>query len=81
MTTRITELVNAVLREETDCWGLSEQELLGLIDLGDSEGGSSGRHWVLDPIDGTRGFVGLRQYAVCLGLLQDGKVRSPQAQV
>ena len=34
-----------------------------------------GRHWVLDPIDGTRGFVGLRQYAVCLGLLDQGKVR------
>jgi 3'-phosphoadenosine 5'-phosphosulfate (PAPS) 3'-phosphatase len=25
---------------------------------------------VLDPIDGTRGFVGMRQYAVCLGMLQ-----------
>jgi 3'-phosphoadenosine 5'-phosphosulfate (PAPS) 3'-phosphatase len=29
---------------------------------------------VLDPIDGTRGFVGQRQYAVCLGMLQDGDV-------
>lgn len=33
-----------------------------------------GMHWVLDPIDGTRGFVGLRQYAVCLGLLDQGQV-------
>lgn len=33
-----------------------------------------GRHWVLDPIDGTRGFVGMRQYAVCLGLLDKGQV-------
>ena len=33
-----------------------------------------GRHWVLDPIDGTRGFVGLRQYAICLGLLDQGQV-------
>ena len=80
MATRITELVNTILREETDCWGLSEQELLGLIDLGDSMGGASGRHWVLDPIDGTRGFVGLRQYAVCLGLLVDGKVRTKLCQ-
>ena len=32
-----------------------------------------GRHWVLDPIDGTRGFVGMRQYAVCLGLLDAGQ--------
>ncbi len=39
-------------------------------DLGGSQGGSQGRHWVLDPIDGTRGFVGMRQYSVCLGMLQ-----------
>ena len=32
------------------------------------------RHWVLDPIDGTRGFVGQRQYAVCLGMLDQGQV-------
>ena len=39
-----------------------------------------GRHWVLDPIDGTRGFVGMRQYAVCLGLLDQGQVATlPQA--
>lgn len=43
-------------------------------DLGASPGGATGRHWVLDPIDGTRGFVGMRQYAVCLGMLQDGDV-------
>jgi 3'-phosphoadenosine 5'-phosphosulfate (PAPS) 3'-phosphatase len=39
-------------------------------ELGGSQGGAEGRHWVLDPIDGTRGFVGMRQYAVCLGMLQ-----------
>lgn len=44
-------------------------------DLGGSAGGPEGRHWVLDPIDGTRGFVTMRQYSVCLGLLQDGEVR------
>jgi Inositol monophosphatase family len=49
-------------------------QVLDLIDQGGSEGGAAGRHWVLDPIDGTRGFVGLRQYAICLGMLQDGKV-------
>ena len=43
-------------------------------DLGASPGGPSGRHRVLDPNDGTRGFVGMRQYAVCLGMLQDGEV-------
>ena len=37
--------------------------------------GMQGRHWVLDPIDGTRGFVGMRQYAVCLGLLDAAQAR------
>ncbi len=53
--------------------------MLELIDTGGSEGGPGGRHWVLDPIDGTRGFVGLRQYAICLGMLQDGEVRASSA--
>lgn len=58
---------------------LSPGQVADLIDSGDSAGGGTGRHWVLDPIDGTRGFVGMRQYAVCLGLLQDGQVRRHQA--
>lgn len=31
--------------------------MLKAIDSGKSEGGSVGRHWVLDPIDGTKGYV------------------------
>jgi len=53
---------------------LTTEQVLSLIDLGNSPGGSEGRHWVLDPIDGTRGFVGRRQYAVCLALLDRGKL-------
>lgn len=30
--------------------------------------------WTLDPIDGTKGFLRGGQYAVCLGLIVDGKV-------
>lgn len=75
MTTRITELVNFTLASEMEQdTALTEEQVLNLIDAGASEGGSKGRHWVLDPIDGTRGFVGLRQYAICLGMLQDGQV-------
>lgn len=84
MTERITELVNEVLRDEkliSDDAGstnsrkpLSAEEVLSLIDLGNSPGGREGRHWVLDPIDGTRGFVGKRQYAVCLALLDEGEL-------
>lgn len=51
---------------------LSAEEVCELIDLGDSPGGA-GRHWVLDPIDGTRGFEASRQYSVCLGLIDDGE--------
>lgn len=62
---------------------LSTKEVCELIDLGDSPGGA-GRHWVLDPIDGTRGFEASRQYSVCLGLIDDGEpvlgVRSFPAQ-
>ncbi|KAJ6775159.1 hypothetical protein OIU79_018358 [Salix purpurea] len=33
-----------------------------------------GRHWVLDPIDGTKGFLRGDQYAIALALLDEGKV-------
>lgn len=44
------------------------------IDLGNSQGGSKGRFWALDPIDGTKGFLRGDQFAVCLALIEDGKV-------
>lgn len=34
---------------------VSDGDVLTAIDSGKSEGGSNGRHWVLDPIDGTKG--------------------------
>lgn len=43
------------------------------IDLGNSNGGSKGRFWALDPIDGTKGFLRGDQFAVCLALIEDGK--------
>ncbi|SCV72947.1 BQ2448_6872 [Microbotryum intermedium] len=51
-----------------------EKEWMEIIDRGNSTGGKHGRHWALDPIDGTKGFLRGGQYAVCLGLLQDGHV-------
>jgi len=69
MLARITELVAGVVGEP-----LTAEEVIALIDLGGSGGGVEGSHWVLDPIDGTRGFVGGRQYAVCLGLIHEGQV-------
>lgn len=76
MRSRITGLVNETLSSSgiSGVRPLSEEEVLELIDRGGSQGGKQGSHWVLDPIDGTRGFVGMRQYAVCLGLLHEGEV-------
>ncbi|KAH7359167.1 3',5'-bisphosphate nucleotidase [Plectosphaerella cucumerina] len=53
----------------------SADDMLDLIDLGNSPGGSAGRIWTIDPIDGTKGFLRGGQYAVCLGLMVDGDVK------
>jgi 3'(2'), 5'-bisphosphate nucleotidase / inositol polyphosphate 1-phosphatase len=74
---RVTALVNDAILPYTANSPpllLSTDDVLALIDLGQSPGGKTGRHWVLDPIDGTRGFVGGRQYAVCLALLDQGEL-------
>ena len=51
---------------------LSRDELIGALDRGGHSGGGSGRYWVLDPIDGTKGFLRGDQYAVALALVVDG---------
>ncbi|CAI5494449.1 unnamed protein product [Closterium sp. Naga37s-1] len=53
---------------------LTAVQVLQAISRGGSEGGAEGRHWVLDPVDGTLGFVRDDQYAVALALLQDGQL-------
>lgn len=54
--------------------GLSDDEVLKAIDHGTYTGGGSGRHWTLDPIDGTKGFLRKDQYAVALALIENGEV-------
>ncbi|KAH7170683.1 hypothetical protein EDB81DRAFT_175786 [Dactylonectria macrodidyma] len=50
------------------------EEMLELIDLGgNGHGGSTGRFWVMDPIDGTATFLRGEQYAVSLALIEDGR--------
>ncbi|KAJ7969438.1 SAL1 phosphatase-like [Quillaja saponaria] len=73
---RITELMNDTLANDGSFSSstLTTEDILRAIDAGKSEGGSSGRHWVLDPIDGTKGFVRGDQYAIALALLDEGKV-------
>lgn len=76
MLKRITTLVNDTLSSDGtyDFSPLSEDDVLNAIDSGKAEGGSHGQHWVLDPIDGTKGFVRGDQYAIALALLDEGNV-------
>lgn len=53
---------------------LDEEQMLEAIDRGKASGGSSGRFWTLDPIDGTKGFLRGDQYAVALALVEEGEV-------
>jgi 3'(2'), 5'-bisphosphate nucleotidase len=54
--------------------GLTLDELADAIDRGDHPGGAGGRHWVLDPVDGTKGFLRGEQYAIALALVESGDV-------
>jgi 3'(2'), 5'-bisphosphate nucleotidase len=47
------------------------EEVARLIGTGNGE--PTGTYWVLDPIDGTKGFLRGGQYAVALGLIHDGR--------
>ncbi|XP_010484168.1 PREDICTED: probable SAL3 phosphatase [Camelina sativa] len=73
---RITELVKDTLASDESYAAspLSSDDVLNAIDRGKSEGGPKGRHWILDPIGGTRGFIRGEQYAIGLALLVEGKV-------
>ncbi|CAN6335739.1 unnamed protein product [Urochloa humidicola] len=71
----ITSLVNeTIANDDSYNMSLSKEDVLAVLDGGKSEGGPSGQHWILDPIDGTKGFIRGDQYAVALGLLDEGKV-------
>jgi len=48
-------------------------DVLDWISIGASAD-ASGRYWTLDPIDGTKGFLRGDQYAIALGLIDDGEV-------
>jgi 3'(2'), 5'-bisphosphate nucleotidase len=60
---------------KTLCPHVNESHVLEAIDRGAALGGSQGRFWTLDPLDGTKGFLRGDQYAVALALLEEGEVR------
>lgn len=53
---------------------LDRAELRAALKLGSWTGGARGRSWILDPIDGTKGFLRGDQYAIALALLDGGRV-------
>ncbi len=66
--TKVTDHVNSIVGSLTD------EQIMSAIDRGTWGGRSTGRHWVLDPIDGTKGFLRGEQYAVALALIEGGEV-------
>lgn len=80
MTQRVVNAVNECLREASVVGiappkvPLGSYEVLKFIHKGGAKGGATGRHWVLDPVDGTLGFVRGDQYAVALALVDEGDV-------
>lgn len=53
---------------------LDRAAIAAALDRGNHPGGPEGRHWVLDPVDGTKGFLRGQQYAIALALVDGGKV-------
>jgi 3'(2'), 5'-bisphosphate nucleotidase len=68
----VRERVCAAVREINP--KLNDANILAAIDFGTHTGGADGRHWALDPIDGTKGFLRGDQYAIALGLIENGEV-------
>ena len=73
---KIVKLINKTLKTHLGKSGpqLSSEEVVDLINKGAGAGGQ-GRHWVLDPVDGTLGFVRGDQYAIALAMMEDGDLK------
>jgi HAL2 family 3'(2'),5'-bisphosphate nucleotidase len=53
--------------------GLTADAMRRALGRGDHSGGVA-RHWVLDPVDGTKGFLRGEQFAVALALIDGGRL-------
>ena len=53
---------------------MDDAQIAAALDRGNHPGGAEGRHWVLDPVDGTKGFLRGQQYAIALALVDEGRV-------
>lgn len=65
-------LLDAVVAAAREVWAdATPESILAAIDIGAGDTDHR-RFWTLDPIDGTKGFLRNQQYAVALGLIEDG---------
>ena len=64
----VVGLVHSVLGDRATAASVLDWIAVGAAD------GSTQRYWTLDPIDGTKGFLRGDQYAIALGLIEDGDV-------
>lgn len=63
--THILKLLTDILGET-----VTEEQVIEWLDYGKNR--TAKRTWVIDPIDGTKGFVGMRHYAVAVGVVEEG---------
>ncbi len=61
----IAKLLTVILDDD-----LTEADMVRWLDHG--QGGQTERTWVIDPVDGTKGFIANRHYAIGVGVLRDG---------
>ncbi|MEL6149239.1 MAG: inositol monophosphatase family protein [Chloroflexota bacterium] len=61
---QVASLIGSILGQD-----VSVPDVIGWLDYGRDV--TSARTWVIDPIDGTVGFVNGRYYAICVGVMHD----------
>lgn len=70
---QVTHFVKSLVPDATP------EQVCDWIDYGagdpDADSAAGAAYWTLDPIDGTKGFLRGDQYAVALGLIDQGKVK------
>lgn len=75
---RVWQLVASTRLDDDECEKLlpspaSADDMLRCIELGGTAySAPTGRVWMIDPVDGTKGFLNGGQYVVCATLLVDG---------
>ncbi|MCA9882645.1 MAG: hypothetical protein KC708_06740 [Anaerolineae bacterium] len=50
---------------------VTTQDVIRWLDFGKDRQGKAARTWVIDPIDGTKGFIAMRHYAIAIGMLDE----------